>query len=278
MNPRYYLLEAFDDFSAADTNKDYEISFEEIFAYASPKTVSYVEAYDEVQEPQIDDQYEEDFGIFYVAILNTNLHITSLTVNGVDYESGDLPVTFKWMPGSSHDFEAPSSVPVTTGTQYQFTSWSDGNVSSSRTISGGGEYTANYVTQHYLTIESEHGGPSGEGWYYDGTNASIYVPSPIGAIVRKVCTGWSGDINSSTSQATVYMDRPMAVVATWRNDYSQLYMLIGGIIGVTAIGAGFFIRRRRRRNRVPVAVDVGSSVDPGDDQQAADVEPSAAIE
>lgn len=246
----YYILKGFDDFELVDADGDYEISAEEIFYYVEPKVVAYEEAFGEDQHPQLYDGYVGQLGLFCQATFDASPDVISLTIDGTTYSAGELPITFLWLPGSVHDCDALSLVSGGTGTQYVFTSWSDGNASPSRTISQGGEYAANYVTQYYLTVESDYGNPRGKGWYNSGSTATVSVTSPLGAIVRQVFTGWSGDLTETTSTAAILMDRPKTVTANWRNDYLQLYILIGGIVVVVgAVSASVILIRRRRAPR-----------------------------
>jgi hypothetical protein len=101
-----------------------------------------------------------------------------------------------------------------------------------------------------LDIESEYGDPQGEGWYEKDAMVNVSISSPLGIIVRDAFTGWSGDINTSDLEATVSMNTPKRIVATWHKDYSQLYILIGGVIAalfvIAAPGVFFFVRRRRK--------------------------------
>jgi len=244
----YYLLEAFDNLELVDTNGDYEISAEEIFYYVEPKVVAFEEAWGEDQHPELGDGYVGQLGLFCQATFDASPDVISLTIDGTTYSPAELPTSFLWLPGSVHDCGAPSWVSGGTGTQYLFTSWSDGNASPSRTISQGGEYAANYLTQYYLTVESDYGNPQGEEWYNSGSTAVVSVTSPQGLIIRQVCTGWSGDSTATTPTTTILMDKPKAVTANWRTDYVQLYILIGGVLGFAGVVSALvtlIIRRRR---------------------------------
>ena len=55
------------------------------------------------------------------------------------------------------------------------------------------------------------------------------MTSPVGTIVRKVFTGWSGDSSADTAAASLTVDGAKSVTANWRTDYTQLYMIAGGL-------------------------------------------------
>ena len=226
-----YIAEAISKFTDADTNRDYELSIEEVFTYASSKVSNYVtkDLYD-YQDPQIDDRYEGKLGVFYESTFNISPQSLLLTViiDGHQYNTTELPVSFRWIPGSSHSFEINSSSP-------------DWVSMPTRTISEGGEY--NLV---YLTVESDYGNPQGEGWYMEGTSASVSVTSPQGAIVRDVFSSWSGDSTVTTFNATILMDRAMTVTAQWHKNYVQLYILLAGLLGI-ALVSGVFLKKRGGR-------------------------------
>ena len=257
----YYVLEALREFEAADNDGDFELSVEEVFDYAATRTTSYTASDPDLttQHPQISDNYGGQLSLLtkVTADVGPDLpqDISLLNIDGKMYSPAELPVSFIWAPGSGHDFKAVSSVSGGNGIQYVFDSWDDGNTSDSRTISHGGTYTANYTTHYYLTVESDYGQPEGEGWYSVGSMATISVASSEGAIIRQVFIGWSGDCSATTASASVIMDVPRTVVANWRTDYMQLYLIIGG--GVIVVGALVVVlmMRRRRKAVAPARVE-----------------------
>jgi len=316
----YSILEAFDNPHLVDTDRDYEISAEEIFYCVEPKVVAYTQSHPPVQHPQLYDSYAGELSLFVIASFNSIPRATSLTVDGTIYSPWEIPASLLWLPGSVHECEAPITAPGEAGTRYVFTSWSDGDTSPSRTISRGGVYTAGYKMQHYLTVTSDCGDPAGKGWYDEGTTAwtgtaessvdadgtrytflnwivdgvgqtvnpvsvimdsphtavtdykaqhyltvisgygdpkgegwydsgsvsEISVTSPVGRLIRQVCTGWRGDSNATTPTATVLMDGPKTVIANWRAEYLYLYVLIGGVpVLAWAVSASIILTRRR---------------------------------
>ncbi|MGB2853800.1 MAG: caspase family protein [Dehalococcoidia bacterium] len=107
--------------------------------------------------------------------------------------------------------------------------------------------TTNYKTQHYLTVNSEYGDPSGEGWHDEGDTATASVTSPVGTIIRKVFTGWSGDLTATASTKTIVIDEPKTVTANWRDDYLYLYLIVVGIVVVVGGGSALVVSSRRGR-------------------------------
>ncbi len=222
----HYILEALDNFMAATNNGNFELSVEEIFDYAKTKTTDYSASYTgiTIQHPQIYDGYEGELNLLIKVTASVAIGITPvndiLTIDGTKYSSTSLPKTFIWAAGSYHDFQATSTISGVSGTQYVFDSWNNGSMSSSRTISAGGTYTADYTTQYYLTVESGFGSPRGAGWYDSGSTADISVTANVeqsGA--RHTFTGWSGDYSGNGASASVVMNKSKKVTASWQTDY-----------------------------------------------------------
>ena len=224
----YYLLEALGEFSIADANRDYELSAEELFQYAEPKTVSETTEWHtespeyDIQHPVLSDDYPDELSLLMKFIFSTEPDLPSgseilVLDNKIYYSSA--PPAFTWTPGSAHDLTILSLLDIGSGTRYVFTSWNDGDTSVSRTISHGGVYTANYETQHQLLIESAYGEPEGEGWYDAGSTATISVASIEEPTTRHIFTGWSGDYSEDIATASVIMDSPKSITANWRTDY-----------------------------------------------------------
>lgn len=92
--------------------------------------------------------------------------------------------------------------------------------------------TALYGQQYYLNVQSDQGVTSGSGWYDSGSTAQIYVSTPVSTTygVNIVFNGWQGDFQSSSQSASVLMDGPKNVIATWRTDSTVLYLTIAAVI------------------------------------------------
>jgi hypothetical protein len=254
----HYVLQALSDFHGADTNGNYELSAEEIFDYADPKTVDEIVApfanltpYANMQHPTlyIPPTKFGEINLFMDVILHSDAEPASdstvLTVDGKSFLPKEIPASFLWLSGTSHRLDVPLQVDTGDGTRLVFTSWNDGGVSSSRVISRGGEYTANYKTQYKLTVESPYGSPGGSGWYDSGSKATVSITADDGNIIQHTFTGWSGDFTGQEANAAVTMDKSKTIKANWQNDYLRLYLLIVGItIVVAGITVAVMIRKK----------------------------------
>lgn len=138
------------------------------------------------------------------------------------------------------------------GTRHVFENWiidGDDRTGNPRSVTMDAPHTVSttYQTQHYLTVNSGYGDPTGEDWYDEGETATASVTSPVGTIVRKVFTDWSGDFGATTPTANILMNEPKTITASWRTDYVQLYALIGGVVLVVVGGSALVVSQRRTK-------------------------------
>jgi hypothetical protein len=257
----HYVLQALNDFTGADTNGNYELSAEEIFDYADPKTVDEIVApfanlsafsNGNIQHPTlyIPPYKFGEINLFMRVTFHTDAEAASnttvLTEDGKSYLTNELPASFEWLSGTSHRFDIPRQIDTVDGTRLVFTSWNDGAVSSSRTISRGGEYTANYKTQYNLTVESPYGRPSGSGWYDSGTKGTVSINADDNKIIQHTFAGWIGDYSGREANASLTMDGPKTIKANWQTDYLRLYLIIIVPIIVVAGMTAWFIMRKKK--------------------------------
>jgi hypothetical protein len=241
----YFVIEAFDIFnnshsSNVDTNQDYELSAEEIAAYARAKTIQYMQInYPEyLFHPVLYDGYPGDLALIakFIFGLNVNLPFGTniLTIDGVSYTS--VPSYLLWIPGLNHTLIIPQMVAAGNATRYVFTTWDDGDTATTKVISKG-YYVANYNKEYLLSIDSVYGTLTGGGWYVDGTTAIfsvtpfIYLPD-----TKHIFTSWSGDFTGTSPTGSFTMDAPKTVTANWRSEY---LLTLNSEYG-TPTGAGWY--------------------------------------
>jgi hypothetical protein len=124
------------------------------------------------------------------------------------------------------------------GSRLAFQGWSvDGQVTQPSptlqvTMNSPHNVTALYNQQYYLNVQTDQGTAYGSGWYDAGSTAQIYVSTPVSTTygVSIVFNGWQGDLQSSSQTASVVVDKPMNVIATWRSDPTVLYLTITGLV------------------------------------------------
>ena len=114
--------------------------------------------------------------------------------------------------------------------------------------------TALYNQQYYLNVQSDQGSAYGSGWYDDGSTAQVYASTPVNTSygVNTIFNGWQGDLQSSSQNATVVVDKPMNVIATWRSDPTVLYLTVAGvIIAALLVVGGLILAFARGRGTQP---------------------------
>jgi len=154
-------------------------------------------------------------------------------------------------PGTAASFSVFSPDDHGNGSRHVFLNWSGDSTatapSASLTMDSPKMVNADWKLQYYLTVESERGNPQGESWYDSGSTATFSVASSEGIIIRQLFDGWSQDSTATTSSSSITMDSAKTVVAKWRTDYLQLYILIGGVVVVVggAMLAILLIRKKK---------------------------------
>ncbi|MCK5146664.1 T9SS type A sorting domain-containing protein [bacterium] len=132
-------------------------------------------------------------------------------------------------------------------TKHLFQNWS-GDYSGSTahgfvTMSSPKTVTAQWNTQYYLTISSDHGSVTGEGWYSAGTSAQFSItPTIISGTTgsRYSFSGWDGTGNGaysgSNASYAVIMNAPITETARWT---VQHYVTVNSSWGVVT-GEGWY--------------------------------------
>jgi hypothetical protein len=144
--------------------------------------------------------------------VNCNPSGRLFTVDGTGYST---PQTFSWTAGSAHTIATASPQAGTFGTQYVWTSWSDGGAMSHSVTTPGSatSYTATFNTQYLLTTAAGIGGTiSPASGYY---NAAQVVVVSAGTGVGYRFAGFSGDLSGVTSPQTLTMIGPKSVAASF---------------------------------------------------------------
>ncbi|MBS7645973.1 M6 family metalloprotease domain-containing protein [Candidatus Bathyarchaeota archaeon] len=119
------------------------------------------------------------------------------------------------------------------GTRARFMGWTGdyrgAQPSAALTVDGPKEIRAVWLIEYLLTLESPYGDPEGGGWYPEGRTANISISRIVqgGDGVRHAFKAWTGDLEASTPEASVKMDSPKHVRATWSTQYRLLLEAVG---------------------------------------------------
>lgn len=101
---------------------------------------------------------------------------------------------------------------------------------------------------HFVSVETAFGRVSGEGWYEEGSYATIRIwEIRRGFLIQDVFDHFEGlkpqDTVIDEKTVKLYVDGPREVKAVWRKDYTQIILLIVGISVLCLIMINYKKRR-----------------------------------
>ena len=176
--------------------------------------------------------------------------MVAVTLDGVKQSPGTIQLP---MVAGAHNLSVPIIVQIDNTTRLKFDSWSDGFPTPNRTveINSSTSYEADYVTQFMLTVAGQ-ASATGQGWYDAGSIARFSVGSsqpmsgPLGLLGGKLrFQGWyeGNKLQTNSSADTIVMDKPHALTAHWRPDYTTPLIIVAGV-AIILVLAYLIIRRR----------------------------------
>jgi len=144
----------------------------------------------------------------------------------------------------------PEDLEGSAGVKYRFGQWQvDGTGRAGNgfvvVMDAPHKVVAKYDTLYKLTVVSDYGNPTGDGYYKSGDTATFSVDSPVGIGIQQVFVEWRGDFTGKEPKGSITMDNPKTVTAVWTTSYFQLYIIVGAIAAVAVIAALLFWRRGR---------------------------------
>jgi len=208
---------------------------------------------------------------FFEVTLPTSVHISlqpsllannvTLSIDGEQYRfdaSGQTDVMLEG--GVSHSVSITPVIQSTTGVRYSEATWSDtGTTSNSRSLIVDQDFsiTISYRTQFLLSISSDYATTTGEGWYDEASTASISIyPTTVpyagflGTLnLRHQFNGWAGDVQSTSTKTSVYMDSPKNVAADWSTVYGVQFILFLCLLIAVPVFAIVLLYERRWHKR-----------------------------
>ncbi|GEM_PF-4588375 len=136
-----------------------------------------------------------------------------ITVDGSNYTA---PQSFNWTQGSNHTISVPSPQSGGAGTQYVFSSWSDGGVQTHTiaTPASATTYTASFTTRYLLTttVNPPGSGTVTLGGFYDAGSMPSLNATPNS---DNVFASWSGNCSGTNNPTTVNMIAPKTCTANF---------------------------------------------------------------
>jgi List-Bact-rpt repeat protein len=118
-------------------------------------------------------------------------------------------------------------------------------------MDGPKQVLAVYGTEYRLTVSSDYGDVSGDGWYRAGESAFATVSSmevPLGTGVREAFVGWTNDATGSeATSAPIVMNQAKSATASWQRQY---FLQIDSDVG-TVEGSGWYAAGQTVELRAP---------------------------
>jgi len=158
--------------------------------------------------------------------------------------------------GREYQITVPLLVELGNSTRLKFNSWEDGSNQTSRvyTLDGDSSLVASYRPQYLVQINSVVPTYSSSLWYDKGANVTLHIENsipmswPLGALGLKYSfLGWSGAVNSRSTDLNFRVNGPMIIDANFTADYSVLYLLLIPLVGVLG-GTGLLVIRKRGKS------------------------------
>jgi len=145
---------------------------------------------------------------------------TLIRIDDVNYTAGSSGKLSKHVRLGDHIVEIQHMIEISEATRKVFLKWSDGNPSNPRPIVVDRDtvLTAEFVTEHLLTVSSDYGGLAQSTWLTEGSTVNISAPTIVNTSAgsRVLFNGWVGDIVIIEPNVSLKVDRPISIEATWR--------------------------------------------------------------
>lgn len=177
-------------------------------------------------------------------VLSSTMVTSSLEIDGQQYQVAANKSTSLLLTPGLHTLQAPSLIQTEPLMRFIFVGWSDGINSNPRpiVINDDAQISALYRTEYYLSVKSNMGNVSGEGWYEKGSQASFAATASSDVMTWSGLFtdhyrfgGWYGDSSSSNVSVSITMDGPKSVEATWIHSGTSVSLVF--VSGVFYFGA-----------------------------------------
>jgi hypothetical protein len=149
----------------------------------------------------------------------------TFSVDGTSYSS---PQVFNWAPYASHTIATTTPQSGGAGTQYVWSSWSDGGALLHYVAPATDTtYTANFTTQYYLTMNAGSGGSvsPASGWQNSGASVGITATASNGFAFSSWTGTGSGSYSGGANPSSVTMNAAISQTATFLVSSEQVQSL-----------------------------------------------------
>jgi hypothetical protein len=124
--------------------------------------------------------------------------------------------------GATAKFSVDASVPIDSGSRYYCSGYNGDATGSGNSgtvvMTGSKTITFQWQKQFLLTLVSQYGTKSGDGWYDVDATAQFSVSAKEEAGVRYRFLSWAGDFAGTSPSGSVVMDGPKTTTANWKRE------------------------------------------------------------
>jgi len=172
----------------------------------------------------------------YSLTVISDLSNVTVKLNGFPFKTNEFGKIEIRVPMGDIAIEAQNEIVTGQGSRRIFNEWkwlTKSNPASAR-ITQNTDLYLTYRKQFYLSLNSPHGSPIGEGWYDAGTLARFSIEPLIDLSngTRLMFSGWTGDQVTSNFEEAVTIDKPKTLRANWKRQYEILITTKGLPSGV----------------------------------------------
>ena len=174
----------------------------------------------------------------------------NITFNSITKTSNTSTISFSGIRVGQYSWNTTTAVIIQEQTTRYVSNQSEGTLNVSTDLN----VELNYTTQYYLTVISENGNPTGQGWYKAGSIAAFSVDEQVtdSSGAQSFFAGWigtgEGSYSGQEATQTVTMNNPITEAASWEQATSlYLYLLV--LIIILAILTVLY----RYRHRLPLS-------------------------
>jgi uncharacterized membrane protein YgcG len=183
---------------------------------------------------ETNNEMTKTFTVGYALTVQTPYSGITVKIDGYSYATLPDGSYQKYVSPGTHSVQVQDPINLGTGTRGKFVQWNDGNLSNPRNVFVENDLTLNatYVTQYFLTVDrnpSYVGEASGEGWYDQGSTASVTCTSPASetSTSRYVFVNWTGDASGTSTTLQILMDNYKTVMANYWMQYNVTFKQSG---------------------------------------------------
>ena len=185
----------------------------------------------------------------------------TVIVDGIEQHPGSVTVG---VVDGDHNLSVSPIAQIDSGKRLRFDTWSDGFTEPNRTVTLHNDtaFEAVYAIQYKLTLESDQGNVSGQGWY-DANSTQTFSVSQVeaeGGLLgllggKLIFQGWTenGELLTNSTSGSILMNEPHTLTAQWQSDYSTPIAIVATVVIIAMVAAwslSLLIRKRTASRQI----------------------------